>query len=177
MAPAQCNLPCANSNMSRSDSTRLQAPIKPGELVVLTPCVVITALGPPDFVAGQQHRDPSTDHQDRDEVLCLTATEDGHGRVISIAFKPAVQSQTTNRKSNYRSGNVDRGLGGLKSAKSLARQKHTLKKICTRTPGKHQAEEAPEHECERDGALGPCGKLSEQRPHHHGRSVSHEDRG
>jgi len=135
MAPAQCNLPCANSNMSRSDSTRLQAPIKPGELVVLTPCVVITALGPPDFVAGQQHRDPSTDHQDRDEVLCLTATEDGHGRVISIAFKPAVQSQTTNRKSNYRSGNVDRGLGGLKSAKSFARQKHTLKKICTRTQG------------------------------------------
>jgi hypothetical protein len=28
---------------------------------------------------------------------------------------------------------VDRGLGGLKSAKSFARQKHTLKKICTRT--------------------------------------------
>jgi hypothetical protein len=30
---------------------------------------------------------------------------------------------------------VDRGLGGLKSAKSFARQKHTLKKICTRTQG------------------------------------------
>ena len=28
---------------------------------------------------------------------------------------------------------MDRGLGGLKSAKSFARQKHTLKKICTRT--------------------------------------------
>ena len=28
---------------------------------------------------------------------------------------------------------MDRGLGGLKSAKSLARQKHTLKKLCTRT--------------------------------------------
>jgi hypothetical protein len=30
-------------------------------------------------------------------------------------------------------GNVGRGLGGLKSAKSFARQKHTLNKICTRT--------------------------------------------
>ena len=28
---------------------------------------------------------------------------------------------------------MGRGLGGLKSAKSFARQKHTLKKICTRT--------------------------------------------
>jgi hypothetical protein len=47
--------------------------------------------------------------------------------------KTSVQSQTTNRKSNHRSGNVDRGLGGLKSAKSFARQKHTLNKICTKT--------------------------------------------
>jgi DDE domain len=29
--------------------------------------------------------------------------------------------------------NVGRGLGGLKSGKSFARQKHTLNKICTRT--------------------------------------------
>jgi hypothetical protein len=29
---------------------------------------------------------------------------------------------------------VGRGLGGLKSGKSFARQKHTLNKICTRTP-------------------------------------------
>jgi hypothetical protein len=44
-------------------------------------------------------------------------------------------------------------------------------------PGKRPAEEASEHEREREGAFGPCDKLSEQRPHHHGRSVSDEDRG
>src|SRR4029077_6156739 len=43
------------------------------------------------------------------------------------------QPQTTNRKSNHRSGNVGRGLGGLKPGKSFARQKHTLNKLCTRT--------------------------------------------
>jgi DNA-directed RNA polymerase alpha subunit len=42
---------------------------------------------------------------------------------------------------------------------------------------KHPAEETPEHERERDGAFGPCGKLPELRQRHHGRSVSHEDRG
>src|SRR6516164_5880284 len=70
-----------------------QTPIKPGELVILTPGVVIATLGPPDFVAGQQHWDASTDHQDRNKVLCLTATEGGHRRVISLAFKPAVPAQ------------------------------------------------------------------------------------
>jgi hypothetical protein len=41
--------------------------------------------------------------------------------------------QTTNRKSNHRSGNVGRDLGRPKSGKSFTGQKHTLKKICTRT--------------------------------------------
>src|SRR5580704_3620843 len=44
-----------------------------------------------------------------------------------------IQPQITNRKSNHRSGNVGRGLGGLKPGKSFARQKHTLNKLCTRT--------------------------------------------
>src|SRR5258707_9204291 len=44
-----------------------------------------------------------------------------------------IQPQTTNRKSNHRSGNVGRGLGGLKPGKSFARQKNTLNKLCTRT--------------------------------------------
>jgi len=44
-----------------------------------------------------------------------------------------IQPQTTYRKSNHRSGNVGRGLGGLKPGKSFARQKHTLNKLCTRT--------------------------------------------
>ena len=70
-----------------------QAPIEPGELVVLTPCVVIAALGPPDFVAGQQHWDASTDHQDHNEVLCLTATEGDHGGILRLAFNPAVPAQ------------------------------------------------------------------------------------
>src|SRR5246500_3568605 len=42
-----------------------------------------------------------------------------------------VQRQTTNRKSNHRSGNVGRGLDSLKSGKSFARQKHAFNKICT----------------------------------------------
>jgi len=70
-----------------------QVPIKPGELVVLTPGVVIATLGPPDFVAGQQHWDPSTDHQDRNEVLCLTATKGDHGGILRLAFNPAVPAQ------------------------------------------------------------------------------------
>src|SRR5258707_12657501 len=45
-----------------------------------------------------------------------------------------IQHQTTTRKSNHRSGNVGRGLGGLKPGKSFTRQKHTLNKLCTRTP-------------------------------------------
>jgi hypothetical protein len=45
-----------------------------------------------------------------------------------------IQPQTTNRKSNHRSGNVGRGPGRMKSAKPLARQKNTLNKICTRAP-------------------------------------------
>ena len=44
-----------------------------------------------------------------------------------------IQPQITNRKSNHRSRNVGRGLGGLKPGKSFARQKHTLNKLCTRT--------------------------------------------
>src|SRR6202030_4786937 len=40
-----------------------------------------------------------------------------------------IQHQTTNRQSNHRSGNVGRGLGGLKPGKSFARQKHTLDKL------------------------------------------------
>ena len=35
-------------------------------------------------------------------------------------------------KENYRSGNLGGGAGRMKSAKPLARQKHTLNKICTR---------------------------------------------
>ena len=40
---------------------------------------------------------------------------------------------------------MDRGLGGLKSAKSFARQKLTLKKICTRTV--YQTYEEIERDC------------------------------
>ena len=44
-----------------------------------------------------------------------------------------IQPQTPHRKSHRRPRNLGRGPGGLKSAKPLVRQKHTLKKICTRT--------------------------------------------
>src|SRR5271165_5713244 len=53
-----------------------------------------------------------------------------------------IQPQTTNRKSNHRSGNVGRGLGGLKPGKSFARQKHTLNKLCTRTSSRMESQEA-----------------------------------
>src|SRR5262249_16449561 len=62
-------------------------------LAILTPSVVIAALRPPDFVASQQHRDAPTDHEDRNEVLCLTATEGDHAGILRLAFKPAVPAQ------------------------------------------------------------------------------------
>jgi transposase-like protein len=43
--------------------------------------------------------------------------------------KTSVQPQTTNRKSNHRSGNVGRGPGRLKSANLLARQNTHLRKF------------------------------------------------
>ncbi len=42
---------------------------------------------------------------------------------------------------------------------------------------KYQAEEAPQHECQRDRAERACGELLEQCEHHHGRAACPEDRG
>ncbi len=43
--------------------------------------------------------------------------------------------------------------------------------------GKQQAQEAPQHERQRDRAVGPRRELPQQREHHHGRPAGHEDRG
>jgi hypothetical protein len=43
-----------------------------------------------------------------------------------------IQPQTTNRKSNQRSWNFDRGPGRL-NLQASRQTKHTLNKICTRT--------------------------------------------
>src|SRR5262249_52216585 len=91
MAPAQRDH--ASYELQHVPLCLNQVPIKPGELVVLTPGVVVAALGPPDFVASQQHWDASTDHQDGNEVLCLTATKGDHGGILRLAFKPAIPAQ------------------------------------------------------------------------------------
>src|SRR4029077_8735344 len=50
-----------------------------------------------------------------------------------------IQSQTTNRTSNHRSGNLDRCPGRLKSTKPLAKQIHTLNKFAPEPSGRPRA--------------------------------------
>jgi hypothetical protein len=54
-------------------------------------------------------------------------------RSIELAVKIKKRQLNLNRKSKHRSGTLGPGPGRLKSAKPLARQKHTPDKICTGT--------------------------------------------
>ena len=86
-------------------------------------------------VVEQDHRpDKATNPADaRIQAIRDGGRNDPRHRTGGENQETTIQPQTTNRKSNHRSGNVGRGLGGLKPGKSFARQKHTLNKLCTRT--------------------------------------------
>jgi len=45
------------------------SPVKPTDLVVLAPGVVVPALGSPEFIAAKQHRNAARDQQRQKEIL------------------------------------------------------------------------------------------------------------
>ena len=70
----------------------IQRPVHPGQLVVLAIGVAVTPLGPPEFVAGEQHR-----HAPRGITWpgsCAAAGPGGqNGRIVCGSFHAAIPAQ------------------------------------------------------------------------------------
>src|SRR2546422_11443216 len=68
-------------------------PIKPTNLVVLTVSVVVSLLGPPDFISGKDHRHASREHENSSEIFDLTLTQRFHGSIGCVALDSTVPAQ------------------------------------------------------------------------------------
>src|SRR6185312_171424 len=69
---------------------RPDVPMQPRDLVVLAVGVVIAFLGPPEFVAVQQHRHALRHHEGEQEVALLARTQLEDLRIIGFAFDAAI---------------------------------------------------------------------------------------
>src|SRR5205823_4121960 len=70
-----------------------ERPIEPADLVILAIRIVITALGAPDFIAGDEHRNAACEQQQNGKVSYLAVAKPLDGPVIRLAFDPAVPAQ------------------------------------------------------------------------------------
>src|SRR5438128_8687659 len=65
-------------------------PIEPGNLVVLTVCVVVPALRPRDLVAARDHRDTLRQEQRSEEIPSLPRPAFENSRIVGRPFRAAV---------------------------------------------------------------------------------------
>src|SRR5947209_17209526 len=65
-------------------------PVVPGDLVVLTPSVVVAPLGAAELVASEQHRRALGDEQRGEEVTLLSRTQRAHRHIVGLALSAAV---------------------------------------------------------------------------------------
>src|SRR5690606_17583274 len=71
---AECRVPAAEADQAPGEVPELPIgirPAEPGSLVVLAVRVVVAALGAPDLVAREQHRNALRQQQRREEVALL----------------------------------------------------------------------------------------------------------
>src|SRR6185437_2964401 len=65
-------------------------PVDPGDLVVLAVTVVVAALGAPEFVAGEQHRNALAEKERDEEVPHLPVAQGRDPRILRRALSAAI---------------------------------------------------------------------------------------
>src|SRR5579884_3555763 len=68
-------------------------PIEPANLIILAIRIDVALLGPPDFVACQQHRHSSREQENRHKILDLTFAQRLNSRIVNLSFNTTIPAQ------------------------------------------------------------------------------------
>ena len=96
--PPQARVTLAQRHQPRDESAhgvlgRDLGPVEPAHRVVLTPGIVIAALGAQHLVTRQDHGYPLAEEKDGHEVAGLAPAQGENGLVLGLALGPAVPAQ------------------------------------------------------------------------------------